>query len=120
MHKFELFEAVRSDGKSDKMDLVVDDNGNPKFVIEGNLAMMILHFMKHARPDLVNSLEIASNLYQTLEQNDAEIKEVNDPFEALRIVKEKMPDGPEKEDAINKLLETISERMKQNGASCQP
>lgn len=118
MHKLELFEAVRTDGKSDKMDLMVEDDGSVHFVIEGNLAMMILHFIKDPNPESVNSLIAASEMYEKLQEGETEIKEITDPFEALRIVKEQMPDGPAKEEAINKLLEIISQKMKQNGASC--
>ena len=59
-----------------------------------------------------------SGLYEVSQKENTEIHVVKDPFEALRIVKEEMPDGPAKEEAINKLLEQISERIKQNGASC--
>jgi hypothetical protein len=118
MHKLELFEAVRTDGKSDKMDLVIEDDGSVHFVVEGNLAMMILHFIKNPNPDSVNSLIAASEMYEKLQDGKAEIREITDPFEALRVVKEQMPDGPAKEEAINKLLEVISQKMKQNGASC--
>lgn len=118
MYKYEVFEAVRSDGKSDKIDLIADDDGKLHFVVDGNLAMMILHMINNPDEETLHSLKQISGLYEMSQKENAEIHVVKDPFEALRIVKEEMPDGPAKEEAINKLLEQISERIKQNGASC--
>lgn len=118
MHKFEVFEAKRSDGKSDKIDFIVDDDGKLHFVVDGNLAMIILHMINNPDEETLHSLKQISELYETSQKENAEIHVVKDPFEALRIVKEEMPEGPAKEEAINKLLEQISRQLKQNGASC--
>ena len=118
MHKYEVFEAVRSDGKSDKIDLIVDDEGKVHFDVQGNLAMMILHIVNNPDEESIHALKQISGLYEECSSGKAEIEVVNDPFEALRKVKENMEEGPEKDKIINRLLEQISERMKQNGASC--
>ena len=114
MHKYEVFEAVRSDGKSDKIDLIVDDEGKVHFDVQGNLAMMILHMVNNPDEESIHALKQISGLYEECSSGKAEIHVVNDPFEALRQIKENMEEGPEKDEIIKHIDTNKSQKIEYN------